>query len=752
MSTITERLEYERANLGKIDNYLEQLQSKLTKEYLTDALSKQDRFYQSKSPTADQDAQNKSKSKSYKDLSLNQLNQRNEEVEQQLRDLRTLQQIQLNLNEIESTIDNLNISMSSLLDLQHLNTLFKSIKDKLTLDYVICKQVAKKVSSLHQTFMARLNDYLRLVMPNECTIQNLAILHDFNYFVIKNGYVLDTMGRYRDSWDLIVDRIFNANNKSDEIKIELLERKAGEEDVDEDSVEIKIVQAFDSNKSFLSSLSNFIKFINAVNVPSIKQFLESKISKLIIDKLSRNIDSIINDPAQIDQLKQLVKLCEEKSQSWNILSKLEGSGKTIEDKLHYLHQDWLVDEYVNKVKVAIISSGVVQSVAKINIKRSSKDTVKETVNVAHMKEIAQHKQESLEQTAQAVVEDDIDDDAGWDENWDDGWDVADDNDNEEDNDGVNAHMVSKNVDSSHRDASKDKDKETRNHANRENEEEKEKEEEEEEEKEDDKKEGIEKVSISSIPEIVKPIFNEFLGIAPKEINYLVTTIKALATVLYPNPKTSFLLYNDFTLLSQELSHDSFAQFAEHTWNQVTMEVYSELKQLINSLDFSLDVELEDESVLDDYNLNQISLLYKWFQTLFEETELQATNPRKFKFFVADSIDFINNIIMSKIISMEDIGETQCTVISLTVESLNNVTVPYLTSLGIPQKTIESYNKLDNVKFLLNNHLKDIMERFYQGELFDLNTEEIIGLLRSVFLPSELRDGYIDEVKEFRNMS
>ncbi|CQB90288.1 Retrograde transport protein Dsl1 C terminal [Chlamydia trachomatis] len=45
-----------------------------------------------------------------------------------------------------------------------------------------------------------------------------------------------------------------------------------------------------------------------------------------------------------------------------------------------------------------------------------------------------------------------------------------------------------------------------------------------------------------------------------------------------------------------------------------------------------------------------------------------------------------------------------------------------------------------------------MERFYQGELFNLETQELVNMIKSIFIQSELRDNYIQEIIEFRNMS
>ncbi|CAK9437312.1 uncharacterized protein LODBEIA_P16900 [Lodderomyces beijingensis] len=679
MTTVAERLENERETIRDVDKYLASLNGKITEKYLADLLQNQAQFVLQATPTADES------DSVLNTLSLSQLNQRNDKVEKRLSDLRILSETHQILKEIESTLSNFQMSMSSLLDLQHLSTLFKEIKSRLIPEYVICKLILKQVVKLHQHFNSLLNDYLGLILPDELTIKNVSILNDFNLFVSKNGYVLEKYAQYRTKWDKMVDGIFT----NEEVELKECKEEEGE-------VSLDVQQGED----FIQSLTNFIKFINKVNVPNIKQFLESKISRLLSTKIFENIDSVIRNPQKMHQLKELMRLCDEATAKWNILRKFEGQGGPIESKLSKLHKEWMVDAYVDKVKLAMTQQpGAVKQVKQIKLDQSVEEEKEE--------EKEEDKEEEKEEEA-AQVKDDGED--GWEANWDDGWDAEDDA----------ASRTSK-VDHAYSGRG------------------------------DGVGDGGDHVAVTEIPEIIKPIIQEYQSHS-SDISYLATAIKALAIVLYPSPKNSFLMYNDFKLMSRDLSaDDSFSQFAEHTWNQVTIAFYSELKVLVSSLNLQSDEVLQDENLLDDYNMNQVGLIYRWFQILFEEKELQSTNLAKFKLLIVDLVDFINNYLLDSIIALKDIGETQCTIISLIIENLNNITIPYLTSLGISKDSIESFNKSSNVKYLLNNHLKDIMERFYQGELFDLSTEEIVQMIHSVFLPSELREGYVSEIREFRTM-
>ncbi|CAI5755615.1 unnamed protein product [Candida verbasci] len=272
----------------------------------------------------------------------------------------------------------------------------------------------------------------------------------------------------------------------------------------------------------------------------------------------------------------------------------------------------------------------------------------------------------------------------------------------------------------------------------------------EEENENDKNETSNKLTTTQLIQDIMPLFNEYDSSLKI---YLITSIKALSIVEYPSLANSFIMYNDFQYLSQKLKDESMLTFVESLWKQVLKKFYEELKILIASLNLNtVHTPNSEEGILDDYNLNQLSLIYKWFNILFEEKQFKSTNPVKFKELVVNLVEYLNNYLIRKVVNLIDISEFQSEQIGLIIDNLNNVTIPYILQLELKKDEIESFNKLKNVKFLINNHLKDIMDRFYQGELYDIDTNELVKLLRNTFIQSELRDNYINEIIEFRNMN
>ncbi|GMM36179.1 Dsl1 protein [Saccharomycopsis crataegensis] len=69
-----------------------------------------------------------------------------------------------------------------------------------------------------------------------------------------------------------------------------------------------------------------------------------------------------------------------------------------------------------------------------------------------------------------------------------------------------------------------------------------------------------------------------------------------------------------------------------------------------------------------------------------------------------------------------------------------------------KKNISNFSKLANFKIVVSSHLASIMENFYNGEFYNMETEELIHLIKSLFVESDIRRNAIKEIEEIRNIS
>lgn len=68
-----------------------------------------------------------------------------------------------------------------------------------------------------------------------------------------------------------------------------------------------------------------------------------------------------------------------------------------------------------------------------------------------------------------------------------------------------------------------------------------------------------------------------------------------------------------------------------------------------------------------------------------------------------------------------------------------------------KKNIVNFYKLANFKTIVSSHLASIMENFYNGELYNVETQELIHLIKSLFVDSEIRRRAILDIEEIRNI-
>lgn len=68
-----------------------------------------------------------------------------------------------------------------------------------------------------------------------------------------------------------------------------------------------------------------------------------------------------------------------------------------------------------------------------------------------------------------------------------------------------------------------------------------------------------------------------------------------------------------------------------------------------------------------------------------------------------------------------------------------------------KRNISNYTKLANFKIIISSHLASIMENFYNGEFYNVETEELIHLIKALFVESDLRRNAVKEIEEIRNI-
>lgn len=130
--------------------------------------------------------------------------------------------------------------------------------------------------------------------------------------------------------------------------------------------------------------------------------------------------------------------------------------------------------------------------------------------------------------------------------------------------------------------------------------------------------------------------------------------------------------------------------------------------------------------------------------------MAKSNPQKFEGFAIDMIDYVNTCFFEAVFTLEEITGNQLKIIPTLVDAINNITVPCLNPLNKSRSDIKSYHQLDNIKFLMKSSMKQIMDKFFEGDLFDVATEDLVNIIKAIFVESDTRTGYLNEIVEFRS--
>lgn len=465
------------------------------------------------------------------------------------------------------------------------------------------------------------------------------------------------------------------------------------------------------SKEYFQSLRNFVSFINVLQNQSFKNYYSTKISNNLAEMVSENIKTFMDNKQQLTE--ELVETLDYISRSgWNMpIRNTFNSLDRIQEGLLSLYVGWITDKYINEIRDICNSSTFETNLTLL------KDAVEDSRQSALVEERDDWNEswgsdddDDAGGEATGKTADNGDDD--WDEDWDNGWD-----DDEQEStmkpkklaktskaEAQNAHILSLSTDMS--------------------------------------------IKYSQLPFKFSIILAKFA----KETNNadpqdILDTIGALSILSYPALTDLFLLLNDLQRIKAGSNY--LSGLAEEEWNHVKQQLFDEITTIITGIDFSnrdLTPDFHDEEL----GMNKGSSRLKQLLAKQFEKDLPKTNTELFKVFIMELLNFINNLVLEIIISSDEITEYQSEKFTKFLESLQQWETECLAKVGEDSSKLASYNKTKQAVTLINSHLKDIMEYFYQGELYDFTTEEMIKVIKSVFVPSDLRENCIGDIIEIRN--
>lgn len=464
-------------------------------------------------------------------------------------------------------------------------------------------------------------------------------------------------------------------------------------------------------KEYFQSLRNFVSFINILQNQAFKNYYSTKISNSLVEIVSENIKTFMDNKQQLTQ--ELVDTLEFISRSgWNMpIRNTFNSLDRIQEGLQNLYVGWVTDKYINEVREIFNGPSFESNLALL------KDAVEESRQAAPVEQNddwndswgSDDENGDTESTKQAGGNEDADD---WDEDWDDGWD---------DDDEVESSKPRKAAKTPKAQAQQAQNVTLSVNIS---------------------------IKYSQLPfkfSILLAKFAKETGDAdPQDI---LDTIAALTLLSYPPLSELFLLFNDLQRIKARSNY--LSGHAEEEWSHVKQQLFEHITTIITAMDFT-NRDLTPDFDDDQLGTNQGSAQLRQLVDKQFEKDLPGTNTELFKVFIMELLNFINNLVLEIIINSSEITEYQSEKFTKFLESLQQWESECLARVGEDASKLATYNKTRQAVTLINSHLKDIMEYFYQGELYDFSTEEMIKVIKSVFVPSDLRENCIGDIIEIRN--
>ncbi|QEO20614.1 hypothetical_protein [Candidozyma auris] len=557
----------------------------------------------------------------------------------------------------------------------------------------------------------------------------LRIVSDFEVFTGEN-VVTETLNRFKQSWDkFLLDPLVNKKNY-----LSLYSES-------ENETVIELADALPASqflsKYYFDSVRNFTAFINLLENQSFKNYYSTKINNNIVNMISENIEQFMSNRESLSQ--ELVNTVQGASKTgWNMqISRSLGSVDQIDSSINRLHLDWVTSKYIDKVRNYFNSSKFAKDL-KIcqNIEIERQEAAFQPPPLPPPPPPAQSEpQPSAQSVSEPEQDDEVDwdqpwgsdeeqaagDDDGWDRDWDDDWD-------DDDDDAVKKSPIKPKQQAQLKPASIPQTAPSTQVAP------------------PPQATYTDVVTTSSVIGAVKQIVSDFVSETGQEnLDELLYAVCEFALTSYRPLHESLLLYNDL----QALGYDETITFAEAQWKHAQIQLRGQISLFLSSIDFtnnggssgSTEESVGITAAISNFNNSLTQLV---------ESDMANTNKGLLKSTIVGLCNYANTWVLDGILSSTELTEFQCEKFTLVLESLGEVEANVLRRLGSESNRLATYNKTKQAILLLNNHLNDIMEHFYQGDFFDFSTEELIQVLKSVFIASGLRENCIQEIFEVRS--
>lgn len=234
-------------------------------------------------------------------------------------------------------------------------------------------------------------------------------------------------------------------------------------------------------------------------------------------------------------------------------------------------------------------------------------------------------------------------------------------------------------------------------------------------------------------------------------------ISANKSKCYPR---QILFYNDFNFIIQEVSMQYKVDLSAcfDLSYRIVDELNAENTQTISDLIDIYGPYILEGTEIDDHERQQKvdEFISKLRQSLGNtQRNLGTTKADNEKLVSSIYLSIINLLfgrISSRLLSREEIGSDECDVLGELIDEVISMAGILLSDGIIDIKKVQSFHKLEQVKMVIVSNLKTILQDFYDAKFFELETGELINIIKALFVDSPKRKDVIAKIHAVRDVT
>ncbi|ODV83019.1 hypothetical protein CANARDRAFT_9995 [[Candida] arabinofermentans NRRL YB-2248] len=219
-----------------------------------------------------------------------------------------------------------------------------------------------------------------------------------------------------------------------------------------------------------------------------------------------------------------------------------------------------------------------------------------------------------------------------------------------------------------------------------------------------------------------------------------------------------LFYNDFNKLledipvSYEIDLGSCFNMSNIFINKINSDYMRDLQQIVKQFENTI---FKDNSIESSYREEQSKQLLKLLNDFFKNLKLELISKLDYNKQLISNIYFglvsnLLNYINNDLVSRFEIGSEESETLSMLLSDISNI-LQLNNELSEKLMIMHSYQKMNQIKLILESNLKSILDYFYDVKFYDLETQELIGLIKSLFVDSSNRQNVIQEIETMRRV-